>query len=191
MRLVEHLEARLGRITGGASERRGSAQIVRFEGGVFRDVCSWGTLGMSRHPVRGRGTNSYYMLEVFASTHASPEADSAVGKLVDWVAEQVANSGEMLTRGDISSLPGALAPRSRMTHVYAANPVYFDDDFLEVELDSSGARAGIIWLVPIGSAEAAFVQSAGWRSFEEGLEQEDPDLFDIYRDEVRFALPPN
>jgi hypothetical protein len=44
----------------------------------------------------------------------------------------------------------------------------------------------MVWMVPIGTAEAAFVEEAGWSAFESKLADQDPDLMDLKRNQIRL-----
>ncbi|MEV7404891.1 suppressor of fused domain protein [Streptomyces sp. NPDC091267] len=76
--------------------------------------------------------------------------------------------------GDVPTKASAAAA------LYAALPVYFDDDFFSVTIEN-GSDVAIVWLVPITSAEADFVRVKGWQAFEQALAAQDPDLVDIDR----------
>ena len=45
----------------------------------------------------------------------------------------------------------------------------------------------MVWMVPIGKAEAAFVAEAGWSAFESKLADQDPDLLDLKRNQIRLG----
>jgi hypothetical protein len=185
MNLIEHFEQRLGTITGGSKRKIDGVQIVHYANGRFVDVEAWSTLGMSRHVLAARGTESRYLLEVFLAVRSVPDHSvKDVGKCVEWVAETMVGRHEARIRGDVQELPGSIHDLSALDHVYFANPVYYDEDFYDVEVESDGQRAGIVWLIPIGRREAQFVREHGWQRFEEQLALVDPDLFDMTRSEI-------
>jgi len=93
--------------------------------------------------------------------------------------------GEAILRGDVIGPQGAIIPESSLEAFYAAIPVYYDDAFSAVDLES-GSRAVMVWMVPIGAAEAAFVAEAGWSAFESKLAEQDPDLMDLKRNQIRL-----
>ncbi|MFC4627392.1 suppressor of fused domain protein [Promicromonospora alba] len=183
MNLSEHFEQRLGTITGGSGRKVDGVQIVHYVNGIFLDVEAWSTLGMSRHVLAARGTESRYLLEVFLAVRAIPDRSvKDVGRCVEWLAEMMVGRHEARIRGDVQELPGPIHDLSALDHVYFANPVYYDEAFYDVE--ANGQRAGIVWLIPIGRREAQFVREHGWQIFEERLELVDPDLFDMTRPEI-------
>jgi hypothetical protein len=186
MSLIDHLEQRLGRITGGDARKIEGVQIVHYEGGRFRGVESWSTLGMSRRVLTVRGTENRYALEVFLAVRKRSDAPvgNFAGQCVEWVATEMIGRHEARLRGDVQMLPSPIDPLSTLDHVYFANPVYYDEEFYDVEVGPDGRRAGIVWLIPVGPREAQFVREHGWQRFEERLARIDPDLFDIRRGEV-------
>lgn len=72
---------------------------------------------------------------------------------------------------------------SRFAYLYAALPVYYDDDFNSVVVEN-GDSVAIVWLVPITSGEAQFVAERGWEKFEQELIKRDPDLMDMNRETI-------
>lgn len=185
MKLVEHFERRLGTITGGSKRKIDGVQIVHYANGRFVDVEAWSTLGMSRHVLATRGTESRYLLEIFLAVRSVPNHSvKDIGWCVEWIAEIMVDRHEARIRGDVQELPAPIHELSTLDHVYFANPVYYDEAFYDVEVEPNGQRAGIVWLIPIGRREAQFVREHGWRSFEEQLELVDPDLFDMTRPEI-------
>lgn len=185
MRLIDHFERRLGRISGGSAHKIDGVQIAHYENGRFRDVESWSTLGMSRHILTVRGTENRYVLEVFLAVRKLPDMGTAdMGKCVEWVAGEMVGRHEARIRGDVQKLPSPIHPASVLDHLYFANPVYYDEDFYSVELEPDGQSAGIVWLIPVGPREAKYVREHGWQRFEEELERVDPNLFDLTRDQM-------
>lgn len=185
MGLIDHFERRLGRISDGRSRKIDGVQIAHYEGGQFRDVESWSTLGMSRHILTVRGTDNRYALEVFfAARRISGGFTADMGRCVEWIASEMVRRHEARIRGDVQQLPSVIHANSVLDNVYFANPVYYDEDFYSVELEHGGQSAGIVWLIPIGPREARYVREHGWQAFEEQLERADPDLFDMARSEI-------
>jgi hypothetical protein len=185
MNLIDHFERRLGRISGGMAQKIDGVQIAHYEGGRFHDVESWSTLGMSRHVLRARDSEKRYVLEIFLAARKVPgQLTADPGKCVEWVARQMVGGHEARLRGEVQKLPSTIDPASALDHVYFANPVYYDEGFYSAELEPGGQMAGIVWLIPIGPREAAYVREHGWQKFEEKLERVDPDLFDLARNEM-------
>ena len=171
MGLIEHLEARLGTITGG--RRHDGFQVAAFGSGWFA------TIGLSHHHLTSRTSGRHLRLELLAGGRPAEFLPGLLGQ----VADELLASGEALLRGDVIGPRGPLVPGSRMAAWYAAIPVYQDDGFAAADLPD-GARAAIVWLVPISAAEAAYVRSHGWKAFEDELVRHDPDLLDLGRAEL-------
>ncbi len=171
MALIEHLEDRLGQITEG--RQHDGFQVVAFESGWFA------TIGLSRHHLKSRTSGRQLRLELITAGRPAEFLPGLLGQ----VADELLASHEALLRGDVIGPRGPLVPGSALEAWYAAAPVYQDDGFAAVDLDD-GARAAIVWLVPVSRAEAAYVGSHGWRAFEDELVRHDPDLLDLGRAEL-------
>ncbi|HWD05701.1 MAG TPA: suppressor of fused domain protein [Amycolatopsis sp.] len=186
MGLIEHLEARLGLITGGWSTdpdgRPREFRVAAFAKGVIPGVESFSTIGLSRHDLVSPKSGRKLRLELVAGERGGPGGEYLPG-LVGQVADELLASGRALLRGDVIGPRGPLVPGSMMEAWYAAAPVYYDDGFAGVDLDD-GHRAAIVWIVPISRSEAQFVSANGWREFENELIKYDPDLLDLHRDEL-------
>jgi hypothetical protein len=189
MGLIEHLEARLGLITGGWSKdsdgRPREFRVAAFANGTISGVESFSTIGLSRYDLVSPRSGRKLRLELLAGERGGPGTEYLPG-LVGQVADELLASGRALLRGDVIGPRGPLVPESRMEAWYAAAPVYYDDGFAGVDLDD-GHRAAIVWIVPISRREAQFVSANGWREFENELIKYDPDLLDLHRDELPLA----
>lgn len=189
MGLIEHLEARLGLVTGGWSKdadgRPWPFRVAAFAGGALPGVRSFSTIGLSKDDLVSPRSGRKLRLELLAGERGGPGTDFLPG-LVGQVAEEVVTSGRAVLRGDVIGPRGPLVPGSRMEAWYAASPVYYDDDFAGVDLDD-GHRAAIVWLAPISRCEAEFVSTNGWRAFEDELIKDDPDLLDLHRPELSLT----
>jgi hypothetical protein len=176
--LIEHLEARLGALTGGW--KRDGFQVGAYAGSLGADW--FATAGLSRHPLHSRTSGRHLRQELIVGSRPG-EHTTGLPHLLGQVADELLASGQALLRGDVLGPRGPLAPGSAMEALYAAIPVYHDDEFAAVDLPD-GTRAAIVWLVPISSAEAAYVASHGWNAFEDELVRHDPDLLDVGRAEL-------
>ncbi|MER5279851.1 suppressor of fused domain protein [Streptomyces sp. NPDC002809] len=186
--LIDHLEARLGRLAGawpvrdGAPE--GAAQVGWFTGGVFEGVQSCATITLHRTHLVSPTTGEPQHLELLGCGH--PLAGDEYGPfpgVLEWVAERLAATGRAILRGDVVPLPMPLTPGSSLTALYAAMPVYFDDAFFSVALEN-GTHVSLVWLVPLHGIEAEYVEKHGWPDFERELTKQDPDLFDLGRPQM-------
>lgn len=173
--LIEHLEARLGALTGGW--KRDGFQVGAYAGAFG---AKWfATAGLSRHPLHSRTSGRHLRQELIVGSYPSGPTEG-LPHLLGQVAGELLASGQALLRGDVLGPRGPFAPGSAMEALYASSPSYFDAEFAVAEVDD-GDRAAIVWLVPISAAEAAYVASHGWNAFEDELVRHDPDLLDVGR----------
>jgi hypothetical protein len=184
--LVEHMESRLGRLVEGwantPNSERMPFQIGHFRGGVLGAVDTYATIGLSKFGFGVRGSSRVIYQELMIGFHARCASDVFPG-LIHQLAMGVVDGGNAILRGDVIGPYGAIVPKSRLEAFYAAIPVYYDDNFAGIDLES-GNRAAIVWMVPIGKTEASFVAKAGWQEFEAQMVAQDPDLLDPLRREM-------
>jgi hypothetical protein len=178
--LVDHLERRLGRISRSWSGQPQAGlprfNVGGFTDGVIADTSSYATLGLSKVPLHHPRSNRHFFLEFVGSEHGAVGVSSGFFLAVlDYMWSRCVESRQAVLRGDVIAIPDSLALDSRFTFVYAALPVYYDDDFKSVVVDN-GDSVAIVWLVPITSGEAQTVLEHGWQKFEEMLGAQDPDL---------------
>lgn len=189
--LIEHLESRLGPLAGawspGEEAPEGSPQIAYFSGGVLPGVHAFATIGLFKAPLTSRVSGRHQHMELLACGWPAPGGDPGpLPSVLEWVAGRLLTGGDAILRGDVIPLPMPLVPGGTMTALYAAHPVYFDDDFASVVLEN-GVETIVAWLVPIGATEAAYVREKGWPAFEEELARRDPDLLDLNRAEMALG----
>ncbi len=187
--LIDHLEKRLGCMLGAWSPSGGAASgappVACFRGGRIAGVQGFATIGLFgaalRHPTTGR----HFHLELLALEYdRRPTGYGFFPQVLEHVAERLLASGTAVLRGDVVPLPSPL-PGGVMTALYAALPVYFDNDFASLAIEN-GSDVAIVWLIPITREESVFIHAHGWKSFEESLTRQDPDLLDINRPPLHF-----
>ncbi|MGN9756669.1 suppressor of fused domain protein [Streptomyces sp. SD31] len=149
--------------------------------GISTPVALSETIGLFKTPLTSRVSGRHQHLELLTCGRPVPgDEHGPLPGVLEWVADRLVASGEAVLRGEVIPLPMPLIPGGTMTALYAALPVYFDDDFASVVLEN-GVETSVVWLVPIGASEAAFVREKGWPAFEEELVRQDPDLLDLNR----------
>ncbi|GAA3905095.1 suppressor of fused domain protein [Streptomyces lannensis] len=190
MNLIEHMESRLGRLAEGWSVDPDSNpmpfQLGRFQDGTLPGVVTYATIGLGKHALTSRTSGRGIHQELLLSVR-SENASGVFPALIHQLAMGLLEHGDAILRGDVIGPRGAIIPESSLEAFYAAIPVYYDDAFAAVDLES-GSRTVMVWMVPIGKSEAAFVAKAGWAAFESKLAEQDPDLLDLKRSEIRLDM---
>jgi len=186
--LIDHLEHRLGPLTNGwkGVTRQGmpTVNVAYFTGGIFTDTTSYATVGLSRVPLHAAGSNRHLFLEFIAAEHGPDDASlSMFPRALEFVVSRCFDTREAVLRGDIVTLPEGVIRGSRFTSLYAALPVYYDEEFKSVIVEN-GDAVGIAWLIPVTSGEAKFVAEHGWDQFEGELLKRNPDLMDLNREAI-------
>jgi hypothetical protein len=182
------MESRLGRLVEGWSVDPDSNpmpfQLGRFQDGMLPGVVTYATIGLSKHGLASRTSGRGIHQELLLSVRTG-SASGFFPALLHQLAMGLLERGEPILRGDVIGPRGAIIPGSSLEAFYAAIPVYYDPGFAAVDLES-GNRAVMVWMIPIGKAEAAFVAEAGWAAFESRIAEQDPDLLDLKRSEIRL-----
>lgn len=188
-----HLERHLGPIERGWAPLDGPAgvQVCLFTNQPVTDVVSYSTLGLSRHVLampRGREVRQELLLAV-----GSRFADEDLSKLLMHVADSIVGEHRALLRGEVVPLGHPILRGSRCSNLYVSLPVVFPEGLATCE--ETQPATVFAWLVPISDTEATVVRERGWEHFEDALEREDLDLFDLDRDllissDERSRVPP-
>lgn len=178
--LIAHLETHLGPLAGGWAEDSAGVrlpfQIVWFPDAPSPGLITFATLGMSRHVLHANSKD--YRLELVMSIDDRFQSARIVSALVS-IGEEVVARHEPLRRGDIVRMGDGLAEGSPLASLYVAAPTLLPDTFAVV--DSTEPPTAFAWLIPITGAEVELVERHGWPWFEDRLEREQPDLFDLQR----------
>jgi hypothetical protein len=186
LRLIDHLEGYLGAISAGWSTGPDgnplSFQVARFDGGRLSDVVTFATIGLSNAGLASSKDGRLLYQELMVSCYTRSESGVFPG-IVQQLGMMLLGQNRAVLRGEVLGPFGSIVQGSKLEAFYAAIPVYYDDAFAALDLES-GKRVAMVWMVPVGRREAAYVREVGWRSFESKLADQDPDLLDFFRDEM-------
>lgn len=158
-------------------------QVVYFEGQPEPGVKTYATLGLSRHVVELPGARQIRQ-ELLMSAHETFPSEAVAG-LVLSLAEQVLQRGRALLRGEVIGPGTPVVVGSRLRAIYVTNPSPFDKSL--TEFVSELPATVFAYLIPISAEEARLVGEKGWRWFEDQLERQNPDIWDLARTE--FVQP--
>jgi hypothetical protein len=177
-----HLERYLGQIRQGwkpVGEPQG-VQVCSFDNQPRDSAVTYSTLGLSQH-VLAMPDDRCVRQEIVLAIE-SQYRDHTLANLLFHVAAPIIHNHRAILRGDVIDPGGRILPRATCTHLYATSPVVFPDGF-EI-FEGSSPPTVLVWLIPITHPEAHFVHAHGWSTFEDALEENDPDLFDLRRSSI-------
>jgi len=177
--LIEHIENHLGEIDQGWKliESTSSIKVVRFLDVPFDDAVTYVTLGLSSYSLSlSEARQGRQELLFTAYKHFSSED---ITSFMIPFAEYMLSKGQALLRGDAVGPSQTLIPNVQVNGVYSTCPVIFDDEFALFE--GTTPPTVLVWLIPLLSDESDFIKKSGWSSFEDMLEEKDPDLWDLNR----------
>lgn len=179
--LPDHYERHLGEIARGWSDEKQThgIQVVSFEGQPESGVRTFATLGLSRHVVH-LSERRQIRQELLLSAHDSFSGDAVAGLILS-LAEDVVARGKALLRGEVVGPGAPVIAGATVTAVYVTNPSPFDKSL--TQFASASPPTVFAYLVPITSAESVLVQERGWSWFEDQLDQQNPDIWDLARTE--------
>lgn len=182
MTIIEHVERHLGTIQQGWKDDDSNLnlQIVSFKDSPTETVSTFLSLGMSKEILKLNEQKNVRQ-ELVLSVYSMAIASLVVSCLMS-LCEAILGRGKAVLRGEVIPLSAELAERIGFSAVYCTIPVFFDDDFCTY--DESPPPTVMVWVLPIYKSEAEYIDANGWESFEDLLEEKDPDLCSLEREPV-------
>lgn len=181
--LPVHYERQFGEIARGWSDDKQvhGIQIVSFKSQPEFGITTFATLGLSKYVFELSGTRQIRQ-ELLVSANETFSADAVAGLLLS-LAELVAKRGKALLRGEVVGPGEPVIAGSTLTAVYITNPSPFEKSL--TEFVSEPPATVFAYIVPITAAESSLVREHGWSWFEDQIEEQNPDIWDLARsDEV-------
>jgi hypothetical protein len=177
--LPEHIEKYLGVIEYGwhLSREFGDVQVIKVSNQPASGVVTYSTLGMSWTKLSMPGDRVVRQELLFSAYERYP-ADKIASFLVTFC-KYVLSEGRALLRGEVVGPYQPLIAGVAADSIYCTLPVMFDSKL--ATFSGSEPPTVFAWLVPIMSAEAQFVRSHGWNNFEDMLEKDQPDFWNLDR----------
>jgi hypothetical protein len=177
--VAEHIEGYLGEISAGWSDTTSShgIQVVSFRDQPMPSVTTYVTLGLSEVELalpRDRKIRQ----EIVVSAHDSFSGNDIAGFLLS-LAEHIKVRGRAVLRGEVVGPWHPILKGATVNSVYVTNPTPFDDGFAEFYRVEPPVIFAL--LIPITEKEVSLVSNQGWNWFEEMLESQDPDIWDLNR----------
>lgn len=175
----EHLERYLGKIANGWSDDSSlhAIQVACFENQPQSGITTYATLGLSDAVLKMKGERTIRQ-ELVISVHATLPGED-VSRFLLYCAEKIEQRDHALLRGEVFNMTYPLIEGATVTALYATNPTPFDDRFSE--LTSAVPPIIFVLLVPITESEVSLINKRGWNWFEDMLESQDPDIWDLKR----------
>lgn len=177
--VAEHIEGHLGSIAAGWSDDASphKIQVASFNDQPMKGVTTYTTLGLSEDELDLPNERKIRQ-ELVISANASFPGEEIARFLLS-LAEHIKTTGRALLRGEVVGPSSPLVKGASVNAVYSTNPTPFDPGF--AEFSSTYPPVIFVLLVPITPKEASLVSSQGWNWFEEMLEAQDPDIWDLTR----------
>jgi len=179
MDIFQHFETYLGTTEAGWNLTQGSErfQVVRFNRQPSEGTVTYATLGMS-HVVLPLPSGRQVRQELIFAAHDQFSSEEIASFLLTFC-DFVLSKNQALLRGDVVGPNAPLIPGVAVTGVYATMPVVFGEGL--GTLEDTVPPTVIVWLIPITDKEVAFIKAKGWGTFEDLLEDRQPDFWDLNR----------
>jgi hypothetical protein len=183
--LSEHIEKYLGVIDWGWSfkDEVGGVQVVKVLNCPVPSVTAYSTLGMSWTElpmINGRLVRQELIFAAYETY-----TPSQIASFLLTLSSYVLSMRRALLRGNVVGPHQPLIPGVGVTSVYCTMPMMFDAKLST--FSASDPATVFVWLVPITRAESEFIRLKGWNKFEDILEKEQPDVWNLDRASVNVA----
>lgn len=182
-KLPEHIERHFGKIDRGFSDKASGAsriQVVVVKDAPNHGIHTFITLGLSNHVLTMREGKEIRMELLLSALSASPAQEQEIASILLNIADYLLEKHIAVLRGEVV-VPSVSTVAGGNAHgFYATVPAFFAD---EASVFNGNTPATIfVMVLPVTKEELQFIQSNGWRDFEEKLEQVDSArLFDLHR----------
>jgi antitoxin YqcF len=175
-----HYEKHLGLIAKGWSDKESEygVYVVSFNDIPDNGVITFATLGLSSYSFP-TGQGAGIKQELLISVEQSFDSDRVASFLM-FLAEHIVIRNKAVLRGEVIDPARPIIAGASSTAVYATNPSPFGDEFMNFRCDPSLV---FVYLIAISGAEAELIRRRGWRWFEDRLESEDPNIWNLCRTE--------
>jgi Suppressor of fused protein (SUFU) len=179
MAISEHIEKHLGKIEYGwkVRDETNGPQVVRVSNIPKKGVMAYSTLGMSWTILSLPSDRTVRQELIFAAYERYEPAKIASFLLT--FCQYIVSHGRALLRGEVVGPEKSLIPGVIADSLYCSLPIMFDSEL--ATFSGSEPPTVFVWLVPILGSEANFVKLNGWNRFENILERNSPDFWDLNR----------
>lgn len=179
--IPEHMEAALGPISRGWSDpsSRIGVQVVSFENTPDIGVTTLATLGLSKY-VLEQSSGKHVRQELLTSVEAGTASDT-LAKVLLAIAEHQIEQGTSLARGELVTPRYESGGAPLISTFYCTNPSPLDSRLTDTERFVPPLI--FVYLIAVLENEASLVREHGWRWFEEQLEGQDPNIWNLARTE--------
>ena len=177
--LPMHYERYLGQIDRGwlDENRVHGIQIVSFKNQPEAGVTTYATLGLGRHEVEmAAGKAIRQELLISANNEFSPDA---IAGLLLSLAEHMLSRNRAFLRGEVIGPGNPVIGGVALSAIYVTNPSPFDSALTKFQ--SNPPATVFAYLIAITQSEATLVLKKGWRWFEDQLERQNPDIWNLSR----------
>jgi hypothetical protein len=179
------MESALGKIEQGWSdpESKVGIQIVAFANTPQDGVTTYSTLGLNKHLLsQTSGTEIRHELLTSVEVGASGES---MANLLLTLAEHIVEEGSALSRGQVVT-PGFNKDESTVVSgFYCTEPSPLSSKL--TQFSAGDTPLIFVYLIGLVPSEISLVRDRGWRWFEEELEKQDPNVWDLSRTECITA----
>jgi len=157
--------------------------ILEYSDQPDRGACSYITVGLGRHLLTqdsGSEIRQEFMITVwddYINTHAENQLASLSLDLLD--------RHIPVPNNQVIPWQGAIFEKYEFSAMYCTSARHMTEEF---EMIESEPNLVFVWLIPIYPEEQNYIQEVGWSKFENLVEIQQPDFFDLERPRVRVEI---
>ena len=177
--LPAHLEKHLGVIAEGWSESDSSSGITVacFDNMPEQGIRSYVTMGLSRELLQ-LPRNRAIRQELIFSASEEFQGEAIAGFLLS-LAERLSASGKAVLRGEVAGPSMPIIEGVQVCAAYFTNPTPFPSDLAKFETEDEPVI--FVLVIPLTKPEVLSIAEKGWNRFEDELELQNPDIWDLNR----------
>jgi hypothetical protein len=187
MTLIDHLENHFGEICRGwkDTDAKNHIRVVSFQNQPFEDIVTYATIGLSNVVLAmpsGKGIRQELIFTAYRSFQGAQ-----IASFLSTLGESISQSRKALARGDVIGPSAPIILGSPLNSIFSAIPMIFQESLAVFHEDVPPTV--FVWVIPVHEEEANYIRGAGWEAFEDRLEQNNPELWDLHRTSVIRSGP--
>jgi hypothetical protein len=182
--ILSHLERSLGTVSKSITlvdQVYPNLHVVFFSDQPSIGLTTFSTIGLSNTILELRSGRQVRQELIFTVRSESYDTGDIASFLLTF-SEELMKTGIALMRGEVVGPGDSIIPNVTCSGVYACGPVFFEKEFHV--LTSTNPPTILVWLIPVLENEIKFIRQFGWDSFENELEKQNVDFWNLDRESI-------
>jgi len=182
--IVKHLKENLGHPDEGWSNEGGPDRIrvARFPDQPWEGINTFATDGLSSHLLSMGQDVGTARMEVLFAAYPRYSSEAIAGFVLSFCDFVLSKHWAFVSGEIVGPYKWPIIEGVELNAVYSAPFTYFEDNLHFCP--GTSPPTVICWVLPIHAAEAAYIRKHGHEAFDNLVEANDPDLWDLNRESV-------